>query len=62
MSCKVPPSTMTLKQFMVHQEVLKLYRNIMKTIRKVPNEADRKYLTDWAKADFRANKSVTDEL
>lgn len=47
---------------MVHQEVLKLYRNILRAIRQVPNEEDKKYLRDWARTDFRANKEVKEEV
>lgn len=47
---------------MIHQEVLKLYRTIMKTIRQIPDKQDRDYMRDWAKADFRANKDIKDEV
>ncbi|XP_043268950.1 LYR motif-containing protein 2 [Venturia canescens] len=59
---KTPRTTMSLKEFMVHQEVLKLYRNIMKTVRKIPDKHDRDYMRDWVKSDFRANKDVKDEF
>ncbi|XP_015524179.1 LYR motif-containing protein 2 [Neodiprion pinetum] len=62
MSGKLPRSAMSLKQFMVHQEVLKLYRNIMRTIRQVPDEMDRRYLRDWARNDFRSNRDIKDEF
>ncbi|XP_012261671.2 LYR motif-containing protein 2 [Athalia rosae] len=62
MSGKLPRSAMSLKQFMVHQEVLKLYRNILKAIREVPNEEDKKYLRDWARSDFRTNRDVKDDF
>ncbi|XP_015604759.1 LYR motif-containing protein 2 [Cephus cinctus] len=62
MSIKLPKSAMSLKQFMVYQDVLKLYRNIMRSIRQVPDKTDREYLRDWARRDFRANRNVTDEF
>jgi len=53
---------MSLKQFMVHQEVLKLYRDTMKTIRQIPDKQDREYMKNWARSDFRANKEIKDEF
>nr|XP_020642995.1 LYR motif-containing protein 2 [Pogona vitticeps] len=58
---RLPPATLTLKQFFRRQQVLQLYRNILKTIRQVPNEADRRYLKHWARDEFKRNKDATDE-
>lgn len=49
-------------QFMLRQEVLKLYRTIFRTIRHVPDQSSRHELREWARADFRANKHHTEEL
>lgn len=46
---------------MLRQEILKLYRDIHRTIRKVPDESSRNELRSWARNDFRANKDQTDE-
>lgn len=46
---------------MLRQEVLKLYREIFRTVRKVPDINSRKELIDWARHDFRLNKNQTDE-
>ncbi|XP_062715669.1 LYR motif-containing protein 2-like [Aedes albopictus] len=59
---KLPKSALSLKQFMLRQEVLKLYRTIFRTIRQVPDEASREELRQWARADFRANRHQTEEL
>ncbi|XP_005362003.1 LYR motif-containing protein 2 isoform X3 [Microtus ochrogaster] len=59
-SC-LPPGVLTLKQFMRRQQVLLLYRKIFRAIRQVPSEADRKYLQDWAREEFKRNKSATEE-
>ncbi|XP_061225764.1 LYR motif-containing protein 2 isoform X1 [Neopsephotus bourkii] len=48
-------------QFLRRQQVLQLYRKILRAIREVPAEADRRYLKDWAREDFRRNKDATDE-
>lgn len=47
---------------MLRQEVLKLYRDIFRTIRQVPDPNSRLELRDWARADFRAHLHHTDEL
>lgn len=46
---------------MLRQEVLKLYRDIFRTIRRVP-ERDQSELKEWARRDFRANLHHTDEV
>ncbi|PKK33331.1 LYR motif containing 2 [Columba livia] len=48
-------------QFLRRQQVLQLYRRILRAIRDVPAEADRCYLKDWAREEFRRNKDATDE-
>ncbi|XP_049628259.1 LYR motif-containing protein 2 [Suncus etruscus] len=58
---RLPPATLTLKQFMRRQQVLLLYRRILQAIRKVPNDSDRRYLRDWAKEEFKRNKNATEE-
>ncbi|XP_032714017.1 LYR motif-containing protein 2 isoform X2 [Lontra canadensis] len=58
---RLPPATLTLKQFMRRQQVLLLYRRILQAIREVPNDSDRKYLKDWAREEFKRNKSATEE-
>ncbi|EAA00691.3 LYR motif-containing protein 2 [Anopheles arabiensis] len=59
---KLPKAALSLKQFMLRQEVLKLYRTIFRTIRQVPDASSRRELRDWARADFRNNRNQTDEL
>ncbi|XP_021913405.1 LYR motif-containing protein 2 [Zootermopsis nevadensis] len=61
MSVKIPQATMTLKQFMVRQQVLKLYRSFLQAIREVPNEESKKELLEWIHSDFKNNKHHTDE-
>ncbi|XP_036076005.1 LYR motif-containing protein 2 isoform X3 [Rousettus aegyptiacus] len=59
---RLPPATLTLKQFLRRQQVLLLYRRILQAIRQVPNDSDRKYLKDWAREEFKRNKSATEEV
>ncbi|XP_013193657.1 LYR motif-containing protein 2 [Amyelois transitella] len=58
---KLPKTALSLKQFMLRQEVLKLYREIFRTLRLVQDESTRKELKDWARTDFRNNKHHQDE-
>lgn len=48
-------------QFMLRQEVLKLYREIFRTLRQISDESTRSELRDWAKTDFKNNKHHSDE-
>lgn len=59
---KLPKQALTLKQFMLRQEVLKLYRDIFRCIRQVPDESNRQELRSWARHDFRTNQKQTDDI
>lgn len=48
-------------QFLLRQEVLKLYRDIFRAIRQVPDNTTRTELKAWARTDFRNNMHHTDE-
>ncbi|XP_022047516.1 LYR motif-containing protein 2 [Acanthochromis polyacanthus] len=61
MMSRLPTTALTLKQFLQRQKVLGIYRNMLKTIRQVPDEADRKYLRDWARGEFKRNKNATEQ-
>ncbi|XP_030345366.1 LYR motif-containing protein 2 isoform X1 [Strigops habroptila] len=54
-------TSLSSSQFLRRQQVLQLYRKILRAIREVPAEADRRYLKDWAREEFRRNKDATDE-
>lgn len=49
-------------QFLQRQKVLGVYRSMLRTIRQVPGEADRKYLRDWAREEFKRNKNATNQV
>uniref|UniRef100_A0A8C2VG80 LYR motif-containing protein 2 n=1 Tax=Chinchilla lanigera TaxID=34839 RepID=A0A8C2VG80_CHILA len=57
---RLPPGTLTLKQFLRRQQVLLLYRRILQAFQQVPNVSDR-YLKNWAREEFKRNKSATEE-
>ncbi|CAK1555266.1 unnamed protein product [Leptosia nina] len=61
MTSKLPKNALSLKQFLLRQEVLKLYRDIFRTLRKVPDSVTREDLKEWARTDFRNNKYHNDE-
>jgi len=42
--------------------VLQLYRRILRALRDVPAEADRRHLQQWAREEFRRNKDATEEV
>lgn len=58
---KTPRTFMTLKQFMLRQEVLKLYREVHRTARKV-EPSQRADIIFWARTDIETHKTQTDEF
>ncbi|XP_037541212.1 LYR motif-containing protein 2 [Nematolebias whitei] len=58
---RLPRAALSLKQYLQRQKVLGLYRSMLRTIRQVPDEADRKYLRDWARDEFQRNKNANDQ-
>ncbi|XP_037837656.1 LYR motif-containing protein 2 [Kryptolebias marmoratus] len=58
---RLPSATLSLKQYLQRQKVLAIYRNMLRTIRQVPAEEDRKYLTDWAREEFKRNKTASNQ-
>ncbi|XP_077977199.1 LYR motif-containing protein 2-like [Glandiceps talaboti] len=59
---RLPPTALSLKQFMLRQQSLQLFRDILRAIREVPDKDHRKDLTDWARSEFKRNKHEKDEL
>ena len=47
---------------MTSRQVLKLYRDILRTIKLIKNDADREYMKSWARSDFKTYKNVTDDV
>lgn len=52
----------SIVQFMLRQEVLKLYRELFRTIKRVPDTSSQKDLREWVRSDFQTNRNHTDEL
>ena len=51
-------SALTLKQFMLRQEVLKLYRTLFRTLRQLPDKSQQLETAAWVREDFKANKNI----
>jgi hypothetical protein len=51
-----------LFKFLVRQQVLKLYREMMKTLREIPDPQHREELKTWARDEFKQNKNEKDEV
>lgn len=49
---------LTLRQFMLRQEVLKLYRTFFRIIRKLPDKGQQREIADWVRTDFKSYKSI----
>lgn len=47
---------------MVHQEVLKLYRGFLRSIKEVDSQSDQQEIRAWVREDFRKYKYETDEV
>ncbi len=49
-------------KFLIRQEVLKTYKQLLKSINRVDDKSYRYYLIDWLRNDFKANKNIKDEV
>jgi hypothetical protein len=47
---------------MIRQQVLKLYRSLLRATRAIPDEEGKKEVLQWVRTDFRNNKHHTDEV
>ena len=48
---------LTLKQFMLRQEVLKLYRTFFRTVRHLPKDQQAD-VSFWIRTDFKNHKNI----
>ena len=56
------PSTLTLKQFMLRQQVMKLYRDLFRTTAKLEDAGQREEIRALIRADFRANQNSNSSI
>ena len=47
---------------MLRSQVLQLYRDIFRALKRIPDEEYRNELANWARTDFKKNKFHTDEV
>ena len=47
---------------MLRSQVLKLYRDILRTLREVPEKDHREDMKQWAREEFRLRMKETDEV
>lgn len=47
---------------MLRKQVLNLYRNILRSIKEVPDKNSQNELREWAKQDFTDNKNLSEEV
>uniref|UniRef100_A0A8C5LN62 LYR motif-containing protein 2 n=1 Tax=Leptobrachium leishanense TaxID=445787 RepID=A0A8C5LN62_9ANUR len=59
---RLPPSALNLRQFLVRQQVLGLYRSILRAVHHIPDPADRQYMARWAREEFKRNKGESQEI
>ncbi|OCT99090.1 LYR motif-containing protein 2 isoform X2 [Xenopus laevis] len=62
MGSRLPPAALSLRQFLVRQQVLGLYRRILRAVRQIPDVADQRYMQEWAREEFRRNKGASEEI
>ena len=51
-----------LLQFILRSEVMKLYRNMLRTIKKIPDKQQQKEMIEWVRHDFTSNQHLQDEV
>lgn len=52
--------SISFEDFVLHGQVLHVYRDILRSIRKVPDPATRNEVLDFVKGEFRATAQVKD--
>ena len=50
---------LTLNQFMVRGQVLKQYRQFIRTARRLPDQRGSADILDWVRADFKGNAAIS---
>ncbi|KIK04241.1 hypothetical protein K443DRAFT_4715 [Laccaria amethystina LaAM-08-1] len=52
----------TLKHFILKQQVLNLYRSIIRASRSIPDPVTRRETVAWVRSEFERNRHLTDVL
>jgi hypothetical protein len=51
-------TTLTLGQFMLRNQVIKQYRNFIRTAKRLPDQKQSTEIIEWVRSDFKQNKSI----
>ncbi|GFT51353.1 LYR motif-containing protein 2 [Nephila pilipes] len=54
-------NVVTFSQFLLRSKTLKLYRDILRTIKRIPNKEHQGELKKMVREDFEQNRQQTDE-
>jgi len=49
---------LTLGQFLLRGQVIKQYRNFMRTAKRLPDKQQSVEIIQWVRSDFKMNKSI----
>jgi len=55
---KFAKPALTLNQFMIRSQVIKQYRDFLRTAKRLPDENMKKDVFEWVRRDFKANSSI----
>ncbi|XP_061169500.1 LYR motif-containing protein 2-like [Saccostrea echinata] len=61
MSRRLPRNVMSLERFILRSEVLKMYKQMLRLVRKIPDQNQRQQLQKFIRQDFELNKNIQDE-
>ncbi|XP_062510519.1 LYR motif-containing protein 2-like [Corticium candelabrum] len=53
--------TLNLREFLTRSEALKLYRDILRALRRVDSVSDRQQLTEWARSEYQQARHERDQ-
>ncbi|KAK2716850.1 hypothetical protein QYM36_007110, partial [Artemia franciscana] len=53
---------LTLKQFMLRQDVLKLYRDVYRMTRSIADQRQKNEIRSWAASEIRTHRNHQDEV
>ncbi|KDN50074.1 hypothetical protein RSAG8_01410, partial [Rhizoctonia solani AG-8 WAC10335] len=56
----LPPGGLTLRHFLLRAEVLSVYRQVIRSCRRIHDADTRRETIEWFKHDFRRNANITD--
>ncbi|EFQ99819.1 hypothetical protein MGYG_02831 [Nannizzia gypsea CBS 118893] len=57
---RLKPSPLNLEQFLIRQRVLSLWRDILRSTKRIPNSSTKHELRSFARGEFERHRNVTD--